>query len=141
MPEEQASSQMQNKSSSRGELVELTNMSNNLSSKKRLISIDSDAVGVKFVNVSSRTSFKGSGDHTKLIGHTIQDDQSENIIRVHSRRPTFSNKNSASSQGCGSFDLTKFMPSFLPSQHNQSSQPIDELILSYRENASHFALY
>jgi len=74
MPEEQASSQLQNKSSSRGELVELTNMSNNLSSKKRLISIDSDAVGVKFVNVSSRTSFKGSGDHTKLIGHTIQDD-------------------------------------------------------------------
>jgi hypothetical protein len=74
-------------------------MSNNLqrSSKKRLISIDSDAVGVKFVNVSSRTSFKGSGDHTKLIGHAIPDDQSENMIRVHSRRPTFSNKNSASS--------------------------------------------
>ena len=82
--EEQVSSStnQQNKSSSRGEFNELTNMSNNhhhnllreRSSKKRLISIDSDAVGVKFVNVSSRTSFKGSGDHTKLIGHSLPDD-------------------------------------------------------------------
>ncbi len=105
-----------NKSGTSREFNEVTNMSNNyrMSSKKRLISIDSDAMGVKFVNVSSRTSFKGSGDHTRLVQNAIMEDRSENVIRIHSRRPTNSYKNSLSSHGFGSIDLSKFMPSFLP---------------------------